>query len=479
MSKNYTEISRPYDETLSRTDEEDINVENNIINSPSGIGQNVLSGQSIGDLWIENWIKSRSFKPRSQGFYLDGKTGYAEFSDVLVRGRIEATEGYFGDSTNGVQVDSTGLTLTGTGYIQTASSGARILLQSNKLSVFDTTGETVTINGGVTSGMITISVPSNNDSRGLLVIMNSTTGTEEGVKVVTKGNQPGLWVESENTSATNDLAYLLVDGDQKGLNIETTLTTSTADALKITAVGGQQAINIICSKTTSAITAAYIDHQGNGPCLTLNNSSNNIQTNYALDILLSSSHASRTSVSYVTRIRNGNKGGCLTITNASTSTGVVLDVDNAATTDSYAAQITQSSNDNDFAALYINKTSTGSGEVIKAIQTGTGDCIDIAHSGAGGIGLNIDITNNSNNSVGVYINKTGSGSGFPLRITNNDIIETNFSHMMDLGGVTIFISNDRTDPDTRLTGRQGDICFNGPGGVAYYCDTDGQNWTAM
>ncbi len=54
-------------------------------------------------------------------FSIDAATGSAYF-----RGDIAATSGYFGNSTNGITVDSTGLTLTGTGYIRTASSGERV-----------------------------------------------------------------------------------------------------------------------------------------------------------------------------------------------------------------------------------------------------------------------------------------------------------------------------------------------------------------
>ncbi len=59
-----------------------------------------------------------------------------------------------------------------------------------------------------------------------------------------------------------------------------------------------------------------------------------------------------------------------------------------------------------------------------------------------------------------------------------DKVETNFIRIGRFGTMTLFIS-DGTSPDTKLTGVVGDICFNGAGGLAYYCDTAGKNWTAM
>lgn len=59
-----------------------------------------------------------------------------------------------------------------------------------------------------------------------------------------------------------------------------------------------------------------------------------------------------------------------------------------------------------------------------------------------------------------------------------DTVETNFMRIGKFGTVTLFIS-DGTTPDGNLTGVVGDICLNGAGGLAYYCDTAGKNWTAM
>lgn len=71
------------------------------INSPSQIGDGVIDGQSMKDLWIESWIKSRNYKPKTSGFFLDGKTGNAEFANItLSGGNIQYGKTSFSDSTN-------------------------------------------------------------------------------------------------------------------------------------------------------------------------------------------------------------------------------------------------------------------------------------------------------------------------------------------------------------------------------------------
>jgi len=56
----------------------------------------VKSGGSMDDIWIRNFIRSESWKPKSVGFYLDGNTGYAEFMDVYISGNIQALTGTIG-----------------------------------------------------------------------------------------------------------------------------------------------------------------------------------------------------------------------------------------------------------------------------------------------------------------------------------------------------------------------------------------------
>jgi len=69
----------------------------------------VKDGSIVDDLWIVNSIRSRDWKPKKVGFYIDGETGYAEFSDVFISGEISATTGTIG----GWSIDATSI-YTGT-----------------------------------------------------------------------------------------------------------------------------------------------------------------------------------------------------------------------------------------------------------------------------------------------------------------------------------------------------------------------------
>lgn len=85
---DYTTIDKPYDPFLERSDQ---NLDNgNVMN------QSVKSGGDMGDIWIRNFIRSESWKPKSVGFYINGQTGYAEFMNVFISGEIQAMTGTIG-----------------------------------------------------------------------------------------------------------------------------------------------------------------------------------------------------------------------------------------------------------------------------------------------------------------------------------------------------------------------------------------------
>lgn len=89
---NYKKISNPYNDFLERGEKNPygINIEQREgeVKDPFDVGDNVIEGNSISNLWISNWIKSRNYKPGSDGCYIDGKTGNVEFNKGLFRGSI-------------------------------------------------------------------------------------------------------------------------------------------------------------------------------------------------------------------------------------------------------------------------------------------------------------------------------------------------------------------------------------------------------
>lgn len=87
--QDYTKISPAYDSFMTRGDQPSVGA------GIEGVGvstQNenpdapVRDGGSIKDMWIQNFIRSQHWKPKSSGFYLDGETGYAEFSKGFISG---------------------------------------------------------------------------------------------------------------------------------------------------------------------------------------------------------------------------------------------------------------------------------------------------------------------------------------------------------------------------------------------------------
>src|SRR3990167_4096075 len=104
-NKDYENIDRPYDDFLFRSEQ---NTDNGSVET-----QPVKDAGGLNDLWIRNFIRSENWKPKTSGFYIDGLTGYAEFSNVFVSGDIQAVTGTIGGFTIGsTTISATNLVLT-------------------------------------------------------------------------------------------------------------------------------------------------------------------------------------------------------------------------------------------------------------------------------------------------------------------------------------------------------------------------------
>ena len=75
MSKDYdySQIDNPYNDNLERSEIGVIG--NSEIDSIHGetTEPEIKTGQSLDNLWLENWLKSRSYKPKTHGFYKIGR----------------------------------------------------------------------------------------------------------------------------------------------------------------------------------------------------------------------------------------------------------------------------------------------------------------------------------------------------------------------------------------------------------------------
>ena len=201
--------------------------------------QPVKEGGAMNDLWITNFIRSTNWKPKSFGFYMEGRTGYAEFSNVYVVGDITATtitasSGTIGGFTIGSTTISGGTSLvlssasTGTitgGVFQTASSGERIVISSatKKLSLIDSGGNTIgafAYDTGASSGIL--------DLRPL-------SGTSSAIYIATStATNPLIQLLNQNGSSTTSL---VIEDDRNGAGACVILTrqanTATGAAVKV------------------------------------------------------------------------------------------------------------------------------------------------------------------------------------------------------------------------------------------------------
>ena len=78
----YDTIPDPYDNYLRR---EDGQADQSLAPDQTWGATNVPVGDTLNDLWIDTWIKSRSYQPGVQGFMLDAKKGSIEANLGLFR----------------------------------------------------------------------------------------------------------------------------------------------------------------------------------------------------------------------------------------------------------------------------------------------------------------------------------------------------------------------------------------------------------
>ncbi|MCZ6897643.1 MAG: hypothetical protein O7D95_02890 [Betaproteobacteria bacterium] len=73
-----------------------------------------------------------------------------------------------------------------------------------------------------------------------------------------------------------------------------------------------------------------------------------------------------------------------------------------------------------------------------------------------------------------------TASQAPADLTQSTVTSTNFHRIIELNGLTIWISDGAT-AEGALTGVEGDLCLNGGTGAGQlaYCDAAGTNWTDM
>lgn len=117
MAYDYTNIDNPYDNSLQRSDNiPPPSQQENVNEMP------VKTSGNMDSLWINSFIRSTNWLPKKRGFYIDGETGYAEFSDVFVGNVIQVITG---GTIGGWTITATELT---SGNVHIQSDTQRILM---------------------------------------------------------------------------------------------------------------------------------------------------------------------------------------------------------------------------------------------------------------------------------------------------------------------------------------------------------------
>jgi len=152
-SLDYSSIDQPYNDFLERApDGVDAGVGGEAsggiqVTSPNEMSANVIDGSSLKDVYLESWMKSKNYRPKSQGFLIDGIAGYIEANKLYIgSGGIEGGSIHIANETdaNSFHVDSDGNTWWGAN-VATGYDGANAYVLNTGVAKF----QNVTLSGSV------------------------------------------------------------------------------------------------------------------------------------------------------------------------------------------------------------------------------------------------------------------------------------------------------------------------------------------
>ena len=121
----YDKLEEGYNSHLMRGSE--LNMPTNTPESGNGgfvADVPVKNEGAMDDVWIKNFIRSQNWKAKTQGFTIDGRSGYAEFSGAYVRGDLSVSGTISGVHITGSTIDGT--SITGGTIIGTTITGSTI-----------------------------------------------------------------------------------------------------------------------------------------------------------------------------------------------------------------------------------------------------------------------------------------------------------------------------------------------------------------
>lgn len=248
-SKNQDYLQIGFNDSLQRSDslvyplgDQSLNAANpqgpyvtNAMDNGSVQNMTVNNDGSMGDVWINNFIRSTNWKPKTVGFYIDGQTGYAEFSGVYISGTIVAMTGTIG----GFTIGATDLSATSGGNTTKLSS------LSTAFSAGPTGAPTITI---TQAGIIT--------AVGAIFDGTSTIGGRLGSTIAGTIDSNGNVITSVFTTATKQILDGFAFTQSGALNVSGTQT-----AVSVAASIGDTTLNVTSTAGFPSTGVLYL--QGN------------------------------------------------------------------------------------------------------------------------------------------------------------------------------------------------------------------------
>lgn len=133
-------------------------------------------------------------------------------------GSVFASAGYFGDNTNGIQINSTGVTVIGSGYLRTSSSNARLELRhtlnggvfTNGFDGYDSGGNQV-FRLAMDGGNPMLSLLGNGTITGMQITNSNSANSIDGLSVTAAGLENGVKVATSGSTSRSSKAAMFID----------------------------------------------------------------------------------------------------------------------------------------------------------------------------------------------------------------------------------------------------------------------------
>jgi len=262
---DYSTINRPYDNNLRRGGEALTPSSAQMINGPAQISPKAIQGATLEDLWINTWFKSTNYKPKKQGFLIDGMNGYIEAMNLYISGSIVGGSLHIPDktTTNSFHVSTIGDMWIGANVVNKANAPFKV----SEAGVITSISGTI---GGWTLGATTLSATNAGNtttlSSGATSFSSGPTGsptttiTQAGIltcagAVIDGTSTIGGRDGSDLATAINSSSNLVTDIINARLNTSSKYILSDFDFGSTDYAGAVKAGDIAWNTTTGAITS--------------------------------------------------------------------------------------------------------------------------------------------------------------------------------------------------------------------------------